>query len=786
VRSAASWALAASLAVACAPRPAVRPDPGPKAPSPDGLYRRASADWDAGRPERALLGLQRLLAWYPDHLTAQQALVGMLGAQHGVEAIVEFLRDRAQVHAGSLGPTFALAHALAQVGDEAGLREAHGLLAKAGGEEAPPEVLRTLADLAAALDDLDGATAILERLAIQRGRAGDDSAQIEALLQAGRYHHIAGRFERALSTTRAAANRAREHGKAAAEVRSLHALGALYQSLGRLGDALATFDASVARAAQAKLVPAHATALVNRAEVLASRLDETGARKSLDQAVELALGAGDPALEGKVRTRLARFELRLGRPEPAMEQLNQATRALGESDAWDALAEALELAGDILQAAGDLAETAAARAEAVRIRSAIAEADGPAVPLARALLALGRTLVDGGDIESARTAFEEAATVAKGGGSPVLEHAALEGVVLTDLRAANVEDLGMSMDRLAKRGEPDPWLAAEFHAATGRIEPAVAAAERAIGTCCHLPAGDLAVRFGLLLGLYVTRSAEGDAERAWATALAGATATSAGRLADHGVRIRHGIDPELLAEANALEAATTAADLMLEEPLTASSRKAWASRRDDLATRRTRWRTRVAEHHPAWAGLNLPRVVFEQAGRLAVPKKTARIILVDGEGALMTLVATAAGIRVLPLPLEAPLWDTLAPLLKGVREVVLSPPPGRADVDWGALPAGGKPAGERYRLSLRPALADAALPDAAGGKAAHAGAELTLTDPDAAALVGQDLLGAKLDLRMTQHPARGARVDLLVRVALFAGAAEVRVTLGEGGVLRYR
>ncbi len=780
--------VALALVVSCAPaRRAERPEPV-RPPNPGSLYRRAGADWQAGRSERALLALTRLLAWYPDHLDGQRALAELLVAEHGADGAVGFLQERAAVHPGELGAAFALAQALARTGDEERLKLARTTLQAHAGEEAPPEVLQALADVLAALDDLDGATELLARLSAQRELADDPEGVVRAQLQAGRYHHLAGRFDAARASLTRAEAQARAADDPDGQLDSLHARGALDQSLGRLGDALAAFDQAAALAEAAGKTRALATALVNRAEVLASRYRDEEARQALDQAVGVAVSAGDGALEGRVRTRLARFELEAGRPVDAAHELERGIRALESTDAWDAFADALALLGRVQATIGNPTGTEEAFSEAVRVRRAIAEGGGAGVPLARTLVEWAEALAPF-DPRAPRALFEQALDAATAAGSPTLSARALRGLAHVALRTGNTQDVAGSLDRLAALGPGAPGLEAELFAAGSDPSRAIAAAEAAVSDAWDVRPVDLPVRFGLLTGLYLRRAGDGDAERAWAAVVAGATALFAARLELQRVRPARGIAPEELAEWDRLAAALRAADLLLEEPLSPSALAAWQARRRDILRRRGAWRTRVAEHHPAWAGLVLPRVAFRTARPVPPPKGVAHVTVLPGEGGAVAFVAGAAGLQVRPLPPDRPLWETLAVDLKGVRRVVISPAPGLADLRWAAPGAG---QGRPQELVLRPALAPEVVPRPAWEQADKpAEPARTISDPaaaDLAELLAADLAGAAVVLVLPTPEVPGPGVDALARAALYAGAGEVQVRLPaqEQPVLRFR
>jgi len=280
-----------------------------------------------------------------------------------VKRAIEVLRDR---HSDDLVDAIVthanLAWAAMDAAQAANLaREALAVGDGAGSTRAAVAALSVLGAALARLNDPEG-TRIL-REAIRRGRdAGLHAEVVSAYLELGRAERRVGNWEEAGVATRAGLEVARERGLEFTQARLLAQLGYIYFSQGRLNEARAVAEQSVALAEPGNI--AALGAMTTLADVLSQQGDYTAALAILDQ-VTPHIERADPDLQAAFLSQRARPLAGLGRLDEAAAAVRRGVDLYLQGPPGGGITTFL-IAGEIFEARRDAEEVRRLIADAER------------------------------------------------------------------------------------------------------------------------------------------------------------------------------------------------------------------------------------------------------------------------------------------------------------------------------------------------------------------------------------------------------------------------------------
>lgn len=764
-------------AAACAT--ATLPTPVP-APDAESLWRRAIGDWERGDDGGALQGIQKLLAYHPDHLEGQRALAEMLLGAHEEAEALAFLRDRSAARPDRVGPRFALGYALGLTGDPSQMSEARLVLVRLAESSGAAVILEVLSDLLAALDDPVAAAGMAERAAGARRLAGQLDEELDAWLKTGRYLYLAGRWDEADAALGKALSQAEAAGSRPGVRRAYQALGSAAQSRGRLTLAASHFQAAL-KAGGGAAGGLDLSLRVNIAELHELRGDRQAADRVFDDL--LAAPAEIPELGAEIRVRRARILADRGDDGGALNELSAAVEVLKAEQAWQRIADALTLAGRVHLDAGRWRDAVTELAQAASVWAAAVEQGANPAGLARAKLRLGEALLDGGVVPDAAELFRDARALAEEAGHQPLLRRAERGGLLCDLRMGTPDDLKLAVDRAQELG--DPWVIAEALVGVGDWAAALASAHATLAPETDPELADLPVRYALLVAVLLNN---GDAQGAWGAYRAGTVAQLAERLRGAGVsalRPPGEASAELLTRIQSVGAEVQAAEALLDEPLTPSVEALWRGRRRELGVRRRALSEELAAGRPAWASLLLHHAAPDHPSLPDSPG-VAWVSVLPGEHEALAFISTTYGVTAerLPALTDGAAADAFWPLVKAAssqaQRFVLSPPPELTHLAWHRLQ--GAPA--RANLTYRPSAAPLAKP-----RSATPGAAPSLpSDPravDLPELLAAHLHGITPEFDAPQDPQAAPALDAVIRACLYAGADGVVVRTPDGDSLTY-
>jgi DNA-binding SARP family transcriptional activator/tetratricopeptide (TPR) repeat protein len=286
------------------------------------------------------------------------------------------LRGEAAVLASLGQPTLAASRGTG-VSTPEDLHRATDLFATAKDRHGEAIALRTLANTLLRHGQPAAALELFERALAGYTESGDTVGRSQALRFIGQTHLELGSVERALAALQDA-----ERVAATLPPRLLaqtrYSMGRARVAAGDLDGARAEFAAVLALIGETEHSgSAHAT--FGLGDVARRAGDRPEAERHLQDAAELAHGAGDSALEGRAYLTLADLYHEDGQPDRQIRTLNRAVAVLRGSDSALLQATALNALGDAQAAAGAHAAARTAWIDAGRLYAAIGRPEADAI-----------------------------------------------------------------------------------------------------------------------------------------------------------------------------------------------------------------------------------------------------------------------------------------------------------------------------------------------------------------------------------------------------------------------
>ena len=760
----------------------------PRAVTPEEqkLLEQARQHVEAGDKAKARSAYGRLLHRFPDNLEGQRDFVELLVADGSATDTVAFLRDRLAARGPTPGQRFALAYALAREGSAEGMREARTLL-DAALVTAPAEALLlvTAGEVAAALGDPKAAATLYSSGVAALQAAGKGDEELQARVRQAQLLQLAGSPEASAAYGEALA-RAEALGDLARQVVARNGLAALLLTQGDPAGALRSFEQALALADRAKDVDGATTTLRNLARLHEELWEDGRAIGRLHEVVQRFDAAGRPLDAALARLQAGELLARTGQLPQAAQALQAAGAAFQQEEAWTLVADTLMALGNAFRDNGRTAEARAAYAQALELREQLAPVLGDYRPLAEALIESGALIAESGET-SGLELLERALQLSEKAGERSMIRRSARALAVALLARGSVEPVRPLVSRLEALSFREPDLSARLRATDAKWDEAIALAEEAVAPGQGLPAVELSKRYGTLLHLFMQRDAKGDARNAFAAAVAGRAAAALSLLERMRVRVDRGVPQPLLDARRQLDAREEGMRRIIASALSEEVERAWEERTRALWKERAAWWAQVLVQAPAHARLMQPEAVRAAAAAISLPAGEALLMpQVSSVGAVLFWVQ---GDHVEALQVEDPPdRDRMVALVlqavrdrkaKGVQVVRLVPPPGGQDFDWG--------------LPLAPAAVVPVIPPgAAGAQPATLPTEpvaLRLEAPVREVFESETLQGrvaeVELDAKLLEQQV-GPAVELLARAALYAGAAELRVSLPRGRRLVYR
>lgn len=795
-------AVAAPAPAAAAPAPAPPPPAGAKE-----ALDKAAALAQAGQREQARLAYSRALHLCPDCLEGQRDLVELLLEDSSPADAAAFLRDRLESTGRSAGPLFGLAYVLARGGTLEGMREAAQLLEEA--RVARPDqtmLLLTLAEVHAALDDRSRAAALYGQAIAALRATGDWDGEAQANIRRAQLLHMQG-DPQARAAYEEAIARAVSRKDAGQEALARNGLGGLLFTLGEVEAALASFTAALAAADRGSDLKGAAAALQNLSMVHEELWQDRQALDRLDELVNRLDRASKPAEAAQARLQAGLLMGRVGLLQEAVGSLQAALEAFQKLDAWGSVADTLVALGRVFRQNGRSKDALHVLGQALEVRQTLASLIEDYRPVAEVLLELGPLEAETGGKEAVAH-LEQALELARKAGEKEMIASAARALGFALLRQGKLDGIPPLLAEMAGAGEDEPFLAAQLAAAADETDEAIELGEAAVDPARRLALDELMERYGFLLHLYLQRSrGAADLRRAFGVAVAGRAARSLQQRQQMRVRVERGIDQDRLWEELRLAAQEEGMTRLIAGAASDEVEQVWRTRREELRRQMAAWRARTVQDAPAWALLHFPEAVRRVAEELALPSGEVHIHpVLSSAGATIFLLdgATLEAVSIKGTPGKEALRKEILELVRtrfsGARRVVLSPPPGAQDMDWG-LPLAPSPvvpvlaaAASAAGASQEEAGTGAAAASSGTGQVAGGAAPL-LPAVETMELLAplkpvfdSALTGRDVEVRLTAQQLKkgaGEAVELLARAALYSGAQEVRFLLPKGEKLVY-